>query len=104
MSRPHLPFAVFFAGLAALCWIAVGYAGSNPLALAVTLLIGAGYLTGAIELHRYRQATATLARAVTHLSAPPPSWAPGSTSCIPVCAARCACASRASAWPCPGLP
>ncbi|MDO3508686.1 DUF802 domain-containing protein [Ralstonia pseudosolanacearum] len=72
MSRPHLPFAVFFAGLAALCWIAVGYAGSNPLALAVTLLIGAGYLTGAIELHRYRQATATLARAVTHLSAPPP--------------------------------
>ncbi|WP_197328908.1 DUF802 domain-containing protein [Ralstonia syzygii] len=36
------------------------------------MLIGAGYLTGAVELHRYRQATATLARAVTSLSEPPP--------------------------------
>ncbi|MHA6848212.1 DUF802 domain-containing protein [Ralstonia syzygii] len=72
MSRHHIPFVVFFAGLAAVCWIAAGYAGSNPLALALTMLIGAGYLTGAVELHRYRQATATLARAVTSLSEPPP--------------------------------
>ncbi|AMP71458.1 DUF802 domain-containing protein [Ralstonia solanacearum] len=72
MSRNHFPFVVFFAGLAAVCWIAVGYAGSNPLALAVTLLVGAGYLAGALELHRYRQATATLAHAVTQLSEPPP--------------------------------
>ncbi len=72
MSRHHLPFVVFFAGLAAVCWIATGYAGSNPLALAVTLLIGAGYLTGAVELHRYRQATASLADAVAGLSEPPP--------------------------------
>lgn len=71
MSRHHFPFVVFFAGLAAVCWIAVGYAGSNPLALAVTLLVGAGYLAGALELHRYRQATATLAHAVTSLSEPP---------------------------------
>ncbi|WP_197338837.1 DUF802 domain-containing protein [Ralstonia solanacearum] len=72
MSRNHFPFVVFFAGLAAVCWIAVGYAGSNPLALAVTLLVGAGYLAGALELHRYRQATTTLAHAVTQLSEPPP--------------------------------
>ncbi len=72
MSRHHIPFVVFFAGLAAVGWIAAGYAGSNPLALALTMLIGAGYLTGAVELHRYRQATATLARAVSSLSEPPP--------------------------------
>ncbi len=72
MSRHHFPFVVFFAGLAAVCWIAFGYIGSNPLALAVTLLVGAGYLAGALELHRYRQATATLAHAVTQLSEPPP--------------------------------
>ncbi len=71
MSRHHFPFVVFFAGLAAVCWIAFGYIGSNPLALAVTLLVGAGYLAGALELHRYRQATATLAHAVTQLSEPP---------------------------------
>ncbi|WP_231410058.1 DUF802 domain-containing protein [Ralstonia solanacearum] len=72
MSRNHFPFVVFFAGLAAVCWIAFGYIGSNPLALAVTLLVGAGYLAGALELHRYRQATATLAHVVTQLSEPPP--------------------------------
>jgi hypothetical protein len=51
----------------------VGYVGSNPLALAVTMLIGACYLAGALELQRYSQATSTLARAVTGLSEPPRS-------------------------------
>jgi len=55
------------------CWIAAGYLGSNPLALAVTLLIGVCYVAGALELHRYREATGTLTRAVAGLSAPPPS-------------------------------
>ena len=54
-----------------MCWIAAGYLGSNPLALAVTLLIGACYVAGALELHRYREATGTLTRAVAGLSAPP---------------------------------
>ena len=53
MSRYRLDFVVFFAGLAAVCWIAAGYVGSNPLALAVTLLIGACYVAGALELRRY---------------------------------------------------
>jgi len=73
MFRNLLNLAVFFTGLVAVCWIGAGYVGSNPLGLAVTMLIGACYLAGALELHRYRQATFTLTRAVTDLSAAPPS-------------------------------
>src|SRR5437868_4089328 len=73
MSRYLLNFAVFLVGLAAVCWIGAGYAGSNTLALAVTMLIGACYLAGALELRRDHQATSTLARAVAGLSEPPPS-------------------------------
>jgi hypothetical protein len=73
MSRYRIDLVVFLAGLAAVCWIAAGYAVSNPLALAVTLLIGACYVAGALELNRYREATGTLTRAVAGLSAPPPS-------------------------------
>ncbi|MFM0012631.1 DUF802 domain-containing protein [Paraburkholderia sediminicola] len=72
MSR-YLNLVVFLVGLAAVCWIGGGYVGSNALALAVTLLIGACYLAGALELRRYSQATSTLARAVAGLSGPPPS-------------------------------
>ncbi|WP_416051807.1 DUF802 domain-containing protein [Cupriavidus basilensis] len=72
MSR-YLNFAVFLVGLAAVCWIGVGYAGSNTLALAVTMLIGACYVAGALELRRYHQATSTLARAIAGLSEPPAS-------------------------------
>ena len=72
MSRFRIDLVVFGAGLAAVCWIAAGYAGSNPLAAAVTLLIGACYVTGALELRRYRQATSTLAHAVAGLAEPPP--------------------------------
>jgi hypothetical protein len=64
---------VFVVGLAAVCWIGLGYVGSNPLGLAVALLIGACYVAGALELHRYRQATGTLQAAVADLSAAPPS-------------------------------
>ncbi|MGQ7932778.1 DUF802 domain-containing protein [Paraburkholderia sp. D1E] len=72
MSR-YLNLVVFLVGLAAVCWIGAGYVGSNPLAFAVTMLIGACYVAGALELQRYRQATSTLTRAVAGLSAPPPS-------------------------------
>ncbi|WP_158938845.1 DUF802 domain-containing protein [Burkholderia sp. S171] len=71
MSR-YLNLVVFLVGLAAVCWIGAGYVGSNVLALAVTLLVGACYLAGALELRRYSQATSTLARAVVDLSGPPP--------------------------------
>ena len=75
MSRYRIDLVVFLAGLAAACWIAASYVGSNPLAFAVTLLIGACYVIGALELRRYSQATSTLTRAVAGLSGPPPSLA-----------------------------
>ncbi|NKJ50618.1 DUF802 domain-containing protein [Burkholderia sp. SG-MS1] len=75
MSRYRIDLVVFLAGLAAACWIAASYVGANPLALAVTLLIGACYVAGALELRRYSQATGTLTRAVTGLAGPPPSLA-----------------------------
>jgi hypothetical protein len=75
MSRYRIDLVVFLAGLAAACWIAASYVGSNLLALAVTLLIVACYLMGALELRRYSQASATLTRAVAALSGPPPSLA-----------------------------
>src|ERR1700754_1417070 len=71
MTRYLINFVVFFAGLAVVCWIGANYVGSNTLALAVTMLIGAFYLAGAFELQRYHQATSTLTRAVAGLSAPP---------------------------------
>jgi hypothetical protein len=73
MFRNFLNLAVFIVGLVAVCWIGVGYVGSNPLGAAVALLIGACYVAGALELHRYRQATGTLQAAVADLSAAPPS-------------------------------
>ncbi|PXW26352.1 protein of unknown function [Paraburkholderia caballeronis] len=54
-----------------MCWIGGGYLVANPLASAVTLLIGACYVAGAVELYRYRQATSTLAHALASLDTPP---------------------------------
>jgi hypothetical protein len=73
MSKTLINFVVFLAGLAVVGWIGVGYAGTNPLALAVTLLIGVCYLAGAWELLRYQQATSTLTRSTASLSEAPAS-------------------------------
>ncbi|WMD21711.1 DUF802 domain-containing protein [Achromobacter seleniivolatilans] len=73
MSKYLINLVVFVAGLAVVGWIGVGYAGSNPLALAVTLLIGVCYLAGALELLRYQQATSTLKRSAGGLSEAPAS-------------------------------
>jgi len=70
MTR-FLQYAVFAAGLAVVGWVGAGYIGTNTLALAVTLIVGAFYIMGALELHRFQQATATLTGAVSGLSAPP---------------------------------
>jgi hypothetical protein len=72
MSRTPLYLAVFLVGLLAVCWIGFGYVGSNPLGAAVALLIGLCYLAGALELHRYRQATSSLRHAVDDLTGTPP--------------------------------
>jgi hypothetical protein len=73
MRRNILHFAVFAAGLAIVCWVGFGYVGSNPLGALVALLIGVGYVAGAVELFRYRQATATLDAATAELSSTPAS-------------------------------
>lgn len=57
-------FLIGLAGLAVICWIGAGYVGSNAIGVTVTLVIGACYVTGILELLRYRQATATLALAL----------------------------------------
>lgn len=73
MSKNLINIVVFLAGLAVVGWIGAGYAGTNPLALAVTLLIGVCYLAGALELLRYQQATTALSRAVSDLKEAPGS-------------------------------
>jgi len=73
MQRNVLDFVVFALGLAAVCWIGAGYVGTNTLALAFTLLIAVCYIAGALELHRYRQATASLESAVAGLADAPSS-------------------------------
>ncbi|QNH20092.1 hypothetical protein HEP73_00990 [Xanthomonas sp. GW] len=64
MFKNFFNSVVFLAGLAAVCWIGVGYLGNNPLGVSFALLIGACYVAGAVELYRYRQATVTLLHAV----------------------------------------
>lgn len=70
MLNKSLHAAVFVAGLAIVAWVGAGALSSHPLALAVLALIAAGYLAGGLELHRYRQATATLQRALDEPPAP----------------------------------
>ena len=69
MIRTLLLAALFLLGLAIVTWIGVGYVGTHALGVVVTLVICACYVAGAVELHRYRQATATLVRAVADTSA-----------------------------------
>ena len=66
----HLAFVM---GLGVVAWVGTGYWGSNTLALTMTLLIGACYLTGAGELQRFRQATDGLRVALLALPAALPS-------------------------------
>jgi hypothetical protein len=60
--------AAFIAGLAVVAWVGAGYVLTNPLALAITLLIGALYVAGVLELRRFRGATDALAQAVDGLA------------------------------------
>jgi len=72
MTR-FLPHAVFVAGLAVVGWVGFGYVGTHPLALAVTALVAAFYVMGALELRRFQQGTAALSRAVAELTDAPAS-------------------------------
>lgn len=66
----RLFFAIAFAlGAAAILWMGKGFAGSAPLALLVTTIIGGVYLLGIIELLQYRRATASLTTALQSIPA-----------------------------------
>lgn len=73
MFRNPIHLAVFLAGLVVLAWIGTGYVVSNPVALIVTLLIGACYVAGSVELQRHHRATSGLIEAVSDLAEPPPA-------------------------------
>jgi hypothetical protein len=60
----HLFAAAFLAGAIGITWIGFGFLDSSFLALAMTAVIGAVYGYGALELHRFRQASATLSAAL----------------------------------------
>ena len=70
MPNNLLKPAVFSLGLLALAAVGAGYVGSNPLALAVVLVITACYIAGAVELRRYSRATTALATSVDSLDGP----------------------------------
>ena len=67
MNRLLYPTA-FAVGLGIVAWLAAGYVGTHPLALATTVVIAAAYLFAAWELQRFQQATRSLHAA---LEAPP---------------------------------
>ncbi|WP_326542952.1 hypothetical protein [Pseudorhodoferax sp.] len=70
------PLAAFAAGLLVPAWVAAGYVPDNPLALALVLLIVAFYLLGVVELWRFHQASAGLARVLAETTTPPEALAP----------------------------
>ncbi|MBB3813456.1 hypothetical protein FHY13_001803 [Xanthomonas arboricola] len=71
MFRTLVHLCVFVVGLLAVCWVGIGYLGSNPLGACVAAVICACYVAGALELYRYRQASATLDDAVAALTTAP---------------------------------
>jgi hypothetical protein len=63
MNR-HLFTAAFFLGALGIVWMGVGFIDSSFLALVMTIIIGAVYGFGALELRQFRQATSTLTAAL----------------------------------------
>jgi len=68
----HLFAIVFWIGVLAVVWVGGGFVGSNLLALAMTIVIGAVYLLGAQEIRQFRRATATLMTALENIPTPLP--------------------------------
>jgi uncharacterized protein DUF802 len=67
----RIVFAVAFAiGLLTVGWVGLGFIGSSPLALLMTVLIAGVYGLGAFELKQFRSATSSLAAALAHIPQP----------------------------------
>jgi hypothetical protein len=60
----HLFNLAFVTGAIAVVWVGFGFIDASALAMAMTALIFAVYLAGAVELTRFRHATATLTTAL----------------------------------------
>ena len=60
-------FSASLLGAAAIFWTGADFIGSNSLAFAITLVIGVVFVIGLVELVRFRGATASLERALSHL-------------------------------------
>ncbi|MES2317576.1 MAG: DUF802 domain-containing protein [Pseudomonadota bacterium] len=58
----------FITGAFAVIWVGFGFIDSSALAMAMTALIFAVYLAGAVELHRFRKATGSLTAALGALA------------------------------------
>ena len=58
---------IFALGLVAVGWVGWGFVGTSWMALAMTAVIGGVYVLGALELRRFRAATATLSEALAHI-------------------------------------
>lgn len=58
---------IFSIGLVTVGWVGWGFVGSSWMALAMTAVIGGVYVLGALELRRFRAATATLSEALAHI-------------------------------------
>ena len=69
MSRIVLAVA-FVLGLVAVLWVGVGFVGTSALALAMSVVIGAVYVLGAMEIRRFRAVTASLQTALSHIPQP----------------------------------
>ena len=63
----HSFAGAFFVGALAVVWVGAGYGASHPLALVMTVVIGAVYALGAFELLQFRRATGTLAAALANI-------------------------------------
>ena len=63
MNR-HLFAVAFFLGALGVVWVGFGFIDTSFLAVAMTMIIGAVYAFGALELHRFRQATSSLTAAL----------------------------------------
>ncbi|HJV84655.1 MAG TPA: DUF802 domain-containing protein [Noviherbaspirillum sp.] len=61
--KRHLFTLAFLLGAIGIIWVGVGFIDSSLLALAMTIIIGAVYGAGALELRQFRQATSTLTNA-----------------------------------------
>lgn len=68
MNR-HFFTGAFVLGAAAVIWVAFGFLGTNALALTMTLLIGAVYTYGVLELRDFRRATTSLVNALAAIPA-----------------------------------